>query len=531
MSDMILARALGGIDDRFLLEAMEEEVCETGKQSGSGAGRRILLIAAVVCCFLLLSAFAYRIFSPLNGDALTLSGTYLGEGIVSVQVENRSSRDLRFQPQVKLVKWLGEEEIPRLGGAPVFTNEEIPAGTTQVMTVDLSPVYDMEALEASHPWQWYYLILTNRDFFFGHEWKCSVNFGSWEPDPSPTEGKNYTLDPNVLANIEEELRPYFEDDYVGIFAANPMNYSYMQQAQEYLLRCGRRIVPLIDGGIIGMPLPDGVIFDASVPPEKQYALAGGTSSVHDAFGKLVGATQSEKVDIIQVYLPAYEGSTDQSWTMELLYFASFERAQIQSGEDCAFIHGQVVSFGELEPYKVYEDETVVTYHVTHLFYTDLRAYAENVYAVEIACGNSNVYFDEEVYARIGNIAAWYAENLRIVSLTEYIEDICPRCQLSGGAFTEQGLSGLIESNKPIERVIVTVAAEEGEELLRLETVPEDPYRYQLDAADDVPSFIRTLPDGVYVLDVSVELDSDFMSFMSLWTQMFTAGEASLPGVP
>ena len=76
MSDMILACALGGIDDRFLLEAMEEETCETGKRSGSGAGRRILLIAAVVFCFLLLSAFAYRIFSPQNGDALTLSGTY-----------------------------------------------------------------------------------------------------------------------------------------------------------------------------------------------------------------------------------------------------------------------------------------------------------------------------------------------------------------------------------------------------------------------------------------------------------------------
>ena len=169
--------------------------------------------------------------------------------------------------------------------------------------------------------------------------------------------------------------------------------------------------------------------------------------------------------------------------------------------------------------------------MTHLFYTDLRAYAENVYAMEIACGNSNVFFDEEVYARIGNIAAWYAENLQIVSLTEYIEDICPRCQILGGAFTEQGLSGLIESNKLIKKVIFTVTAEEGEELLRLETVPEDPYRYQLDVAADVPSFIRTLPDGVYVLDVSVELDSDFMSFMSLWTQMFTAGEASLPGVP
>ena len=264
MKGMILADAIGGISDRFLQESLDADEGKTEGMPRSGAIRRFFLVAAVICCFLLLSAFAVKLFSPLNGDALTLEGTYLGDGIVSIRVENRSSRDLRFQPQVKLIKWLGEEEVPQLGSPPVFSNEEIPAAATQVMTVDLSGVYDIELLEASHPWQWYYLILTNRDFFFGHEWKCSINFGSWEPEPVLTEGKNYTLDPVVLENIEEELRPYFEDDYVGIFAANPMNYSYMQQAQEYLLRCGKQTVPLIEGGIITMPLPDGVIFDDTV---------------------------------------------------------------------------------------------------------------------------------------------------------------------------------------------------------------------------------------------------------------------------
>jgi len=528
MSDMILVDALGGISDRFLQEALDTDESERELPSRSGTLRRIVLIAAVVCCFLLLSAFAYKLFSPLNGDALTLSGTYLGDGIVSVRVENRSSRDLRFQPQVKLVKWLGEEEIPQLGGPPAFTNEEIPGGTTRIMTVDLSKAYDMAGLESSHPWQWYYLILTNRDFIFGHEWKCSINFGSWVPEPIRTEGKKYSLDPEVLDNIAEELRPYFEDDYVGIFAANPMNYSYMQQAQEFLLRCGERIVPLTDGNIISMPLPDGIVFDDTVPPEKQYTLAGNTSSVHDAFGKLVGATQSEKVDIIRVFLPTYEGSTDQSWSMDLMYLASFERAQIRSTDDCAFIHGQIVSFGELEPYKVYEDETVVSYQVTHLFYTDLRAYVENVYAKETAGGNTNVYFDEAVYTRIEKIAAYFTENLEIVSLTEYVEDIRPNCAISGHAVTEQGVVGLIESNKPIEKVVFTVSTEEGDELLRWEAVPEEPYRYRLDTALEVSSYILALSEGVYVLDVSVELDSDVMRVSSLWTQMFTVGEAQLP---
>ena len=528
MKGMILADAIGGISDRFLQESLDAAEGKTEGMSRSGAIRRFFLVAAVICCFLLLSAFAVKLFSPLNGDALTLEGTYLGDGIVSIRVENRSSRDLRFQPQVKLIKWLGEEEVPQLGSPPVFSNEEIPAAATQVMTVDLSGVYDIELLEASHPWQWYYLILTNRDFFFGHEWKCSINFGSWEPEPVLTEGKNYTLDPVVLENIEEELRPYFEDDYVGIFAANPMNYSYMQQAQEYLLRCGKQTVPLIEGGIITMPLPDGVIFDDTVPPEKQYALAGNTSSVHDAFGKLVGATPSEKVDIVQVYLPAYAGSTDQSWTMDLLYFASFERSGIGTSGDHAFIHGQIVSFEELEPYKIYEDASVVSYHVTHLFYTDLRTYAENVYAMETAGGNTNVYFDEAVYARLENIAAYYAENLEVISLTEYLEDICPKCAISGHGVTEQGVEGLIESNKPIDKVVFTVSTELGEVLFRWEAVPEEPYQYRLDAAAEVSSHIQALSEGVYILDVSVELDSDVMRVFSLWSQMFTVGEAQLP---
>ena len=118
-----------------------------------------------------------------------------------------------------------------------------------------------------------------------------------------------------------------------------------------------------------------------------------------------------------------------------------------------------------------------------------------------------------------------------ISLTEYLEDICPKCTISGHGVTEQGVEGLIESNKPLEKVIFTVSTEDGGELFRWEAVPEERYQYRLDAAVEVSSRIQALSEGVYILDVSVELDSDVMCVTSLWSQMFTKGEVHLPGIP
>ena len=533
MRKAYLSEAVSGIDDRYILEALEYSG-SGGKRNISVNIRRMWLVAAVIVFGLMLSAFAVRLFSPLEGDALTLTGSYMGNGIVSIEAENRSYKKLEFQPQIKLVRWITDEEIPDLGGVPVFSDAVIPPRSTSTMTVDLSAVYDISLLEQSHPWEWYYLVLTNADFLYGHEWKCSVNFSTLEESAPESGEKRYCLDPNVLAGIEEELLPYFEDDYIGIFAANPMNYSYLQQAQELLLRCGKRIVPMADTDIISKPLPDGLIVDPAVPAEKQYTLAGDTSSVHDAFGKLVGATQYEHVKIIDVYLPSYAGSEDQAWTLPLKYFASFPRSEIHSEEDCAFIHGRIVAFRELAQYVVYEDEDFISFDVTHLFYTDLKDYVENVYAIEIAGGNSNVYMDEEVFQRIENIAAYYADNLEMITIQEYVEQIGPKCAISGQPEAESlvshGLSGEITSNKPLQKVVFTVSEYQGEYIFTRAYIPEEPDIFLLETAEEVTDFIKALPDGVYELDVFVWVDSEFMSYSSLWSLIFTAGSASMPGV-
>lgn len=536
MKRKTLSYALNDIKDDYILEGMvfyaEKRQASPGKHRS--IYKRIWLVAAVLVCFVALSAFAVTIFSPLDGDALTLQGSYLGDGIVAVKVENHSRKNITFQPRIKLVKWITEEEISQREGEAIFEGASIGANSSGTMTIDLSTVYDISALEQSKPWEWYYLLLTNQDFAFGQEWKCSVNFCPEEQSVDSDGERKYMLDSVILSQVQEELRYYFEDDYIGIFAANPMNYEYLQKAQELLMRSGKTIIPIADAPIISQPLPDGLIVDETVAAEKQYTLTGNTSSVRDAFGKLVGSTQFEKVHIINVSMPAYKGSQDQSWSLPLRFLASFEKELIQDGEDCAFIYGQIVSFGALEAHKVYEDSVYVSFDVTHLFYTDLRSYVENVVAMELAGGNSNVYFDEQAYKRVENIMNYYANNLTVVSIEDYSQNIRPLCIISdypsGEALVRDGLSGIIESNRDIQAIVFTISTYEGEEIFRKEYSPDNPRVYSLSDAAEVTQRIQFLEDGVYTLDVSVWLDSEVMAFQSLWTQVFAAGKASMPGV-
>lgn len=89
-----------------------------------------------------MTAFAASLFSSLSGDDLSLSSTYEGNGIVSIQVENKSDKDLNFQKQLKLMRWSTSEEIVPLSDNIIFENTEIKANTSGTMTIDLSAAYD-----------------------------------------------------------------------------------------------------------------------------------------------------------------------------------------------------------------------------------------------------------------------------------------------------------------------------------------------------------------------------------------------------
>lgn len=138
--------------------------------------RLIPVLAALMLLVLTMTASAFMLFTPLNGDELALGGTYEGNGIVTVWVENGSDKYLRFQEQVMVMDWEESRELPMLEGRVTFRNTVFPPHSSGALTLDLSGAYDVELLEREIARVNLYLVLTNNDFQFGHDWICFVRF-------------------------------------------------------------------------------------------------------------------------------------------------------------------------------------------------------------------------------------------------------------------------------------------------------------------------------------------------------------------
>ena len=90
----------------------------------------------------------------------------------------------------------------------------------------------------------------------------------------------------------------------------------------------------------------------------------------------------------------------------LIYVFIYETDAIQTPQDYAFIRGRLITFEQLEPYRIFEDGKYTCYNVSSLFYSDLRQYVESMVSQR-----SDVYFDEQVWTRIQNIYTYYNENM------------------------------------------------------------------------------------------------------------------------
>ena len=362
----------------------------------------VVLAAAMVLCFAL-AAFGMPVFSPLNGDELSLSGTYLGEGIVSVYVENKSDKVLEFQQQVKLYNWGTGEEIPSTGPVKI-DNTLFPAHSSGTMTVDLSGAYDVRALEAARPADthtfYYYLLLTNQDFLFGQDWMCSFSFveeTDLKAEPTERTPISAPVETLIAEDIEEELRFYFEDSYKDqLMATNEANFEYMQKVQELLARFDGTVVP---------------------PVERQYALVGQYHHIIDGFGRIVAGFNSptgfENALTLGTFLPQRQGETDGGAEIPLIYMFTYEVSAIVE-DSYAFIYGQILSFEEMERYKVYEDEQYAVYEVTDLFYTDLDAYLDFFLTTR-----NDIYCDEQVRRRVHNVYEYYKDQETLGSMMHY----------------------------------------------------------------------------------------------------------------
>ncbi len=505
------------------------QVCFERKQAHYYRPRRMAVVLATVLAVCLLTAFTYPLFSPLAGDALDLRATYAGNGIVVVTVVNHSDKALTFQPKLKLLEWITEREITPLSDTLSFSGETIAPHESGTMTIDLSKAYDMAELEKSPFTLWHCLVLTNQNFLFGQEWKCSVQFGPRQLELPADPGNWAYTEPQILERMEPELREYFQEEYVDIFAAYPGHYTYLQKAEEVMLRSGKRFVQPVSPLLPIVPIPDGVVVDDSIPADRQYTLASFTSSVQDAFGKLVSGSYNGYIRYLYTPIEYQKILKDGTiatycWQLPLQYFSTYPKVMLQSPEDCTLIHGQIWSFRELESMKVYEDDQYVVYNVTSLYYTDLKAYVQHASARQQAYGSPEQMVTQQQYQRIENICAYYAENLKILTREEYAQ-IRPYCRLEGDKGLPephlQGLQGTILASHDMQKIVISVLDNQGNVLREFTIVPQDPRSYALADAVEASEYLRSLPSGTYHLDIDAWLIGTIHSHTGVVGRMFT----------
>lgn len=385
---------------------------ETGArlQPSRFPGNRVLLVAAIIAVGAVLAAFSSPLFTPLEGDELSLSGEYMGNGIVYVQVKNDSDKVLTITDS-KLFSW-NDGEVEKLpGGKVLLENTKIEPHSEGVLTVDLSGAYDVEHLESTVPGKpkdsWHYLLLTNHSFLFGHDWMCSFHFAQ-DPEALETEPM-FVENPaaHTMEEIEEDLRFYFEDAYYDVLPAfNEQNFAYQQKLQELLMRTEGIFVRPVDPMLL-VERPKDVVFDTAVPEEEQYRLVNQGHYSLDGYKRMVGSSFSGVTSdfVLQLggYIPTEPGENDGGVTIPLVYLATYETEAVKQEGAFAFLYGRILTFAQLEESKVYEDAQYVVYDVTDLYYTDLDAYIDT-----FVSGNA-VYFDESVRIRLHNIRDHYRE--------------------------------------------------------------------------------------------------------------------------
>ena len=386
---------------------------------------KYLLLAAALCA-LLLASCARTLFSGLNGDDLSLKGTYLGDGIVSIEVVNRSDKALEFQKQVKLMGWRNGEVEPLPGGTVRVENTRFPAHSGGTMLVDLSEAYDIKALE-NGTWgtleeSGYYLILTNHDFLFGHDWMCFFHFSEPAEEITPTEPET-PPEPAPAQNLDgitDDLKSYFEDTYLDEPPTmTQAHFEYQQKVQELLARTNGTLVHPVDPHVF-VQTPREQVFDETLPMDIQYQMVIQQYHSLDAFNRMVGAafsgTGSDQSLQIMAALPEYQGQTDGGQCIPGVYLFVYERAALTAENPYAFIYGNIIPFSRMEQDKVYEDDRYVIYDMTDLFYTDLDAYLDDF--VSVMKGKVSLYFDEQIRRRVHNVYDYFRDAQTLSGLIE-----------------------------------------------------------------------------------------------------------------
>lgn len=345
----------------------------------------VMLIAAVTAVFIVLSAFAVTFFSTWAGDSLTITASYYGSGIVWLEITNQSDRDLKLEPKINIYYYSTQKLVKKTGAEPYIENLTIPANSTEMVRVDLRRSYDVEALENTKN-DFFYLQVTNDDFLTGHKWSCMVSFVV-----SDYVTPWYTVsDESCREGVLPSLRPYFRNFTPDIFARWPDAFEYLELVQDELAK--------VDGKLVRACEPP-IYFD-------YYDWLGSTHwSSFDGYNKLLGVDNSEYHDMIGVDLPCVQddGTYGGGWIMPLFYLYQYRKADITSPKDYVFMSGNLLTFEEIEPYKVYDDGEYVIYEMHHLIYSNLEAYVQ-----DMLLQRDDVYMNDQIWKRIRDFYDYFS---------------------------------------------------------------------------------------------------------------------------
>ena len=356
-------------------DIFEKKTCVKLDSRRSFCSYKMVLVTAVLLILCLsTTAFAVNRFSSLSGDDLGLSAVYNGNGIVSILVENRSDKEIQFQSELRLMQWATSEEIEPLAKQNVsFRNTKIPAHSSGTMTIDLSKAYNMALLEKPLAENdWYYFVLTNDHFVFGQDWMCSVDFVERDiiQTEYPTPVTPAEADAKLTAGMAKELRPYFES-----YTIDPAERKKL--SEEYLALC-QKLLEEVDGTVVPSVCPPDLtvidngqipVFDTSVPMDMQLQLTGLHRRTTDGYDKKIGSSDMEQALVLSAYIPQHKGEIDGGADVPLIYVFTYEKSEITTPQDYAFIRGRFMTFEQMEQYKIYEDEQYICYDVSHLFYS------------------------------------------------------------------------------------------------------------------------------------------------------------------
>ncbi len=145
---------------------------------------KTLLTVAATLFMMICSAFAYDYFSCLRGDDLSINSEYKGNGIVHIEVENKSHKNLKFSSGI-LKSWIDNEDL-------IYLNEKgmknipcidvdmplIKGGEKKTIIVDLSDC-NYKKLEAPIKYNdGFVFILTNDEFRYGQTWQTAIRFNN-----------------------------------------------------------------------------------------------------------------------------------------------------------------------------------------------------------------------------------------------------------------------------------------------------------------------------------------------------------------